>query len=141
LLILVTAASLAQTPAGHTVLRQAGLDTTTPSYTALSFAQPQSLPARLPAPRTSLRVPFTIHNDSSGTRSYQWSLTASRIGKAGGLTARSVSGTSTLAPGATVTMDPALPLVCHGGQIRITIRLASPAEFIDFLSRCPTSPK
>lgn len=137
----MTAASLAQTPAGHTVLRQAGLDTTTPSYTALSFAQPQSLPARLPAPRTSLRVPFTIHNDSSGTRSYQWSLTASRIGKAGGLTARSVSGTSTLAPGATVTMDPALPLVCHGGQIRITIRLASPAEFIDFLSRCPTSPK
>jgi hypothetical protein len=139
--MLVTAASLAQTPAGHTVLRQVGLDTTPPSYTALSFAQPQALPARLPAPRTSLRVPFTIHNDSSGTRSYQWSLTASRIGKAGGLTARSVSGTSTLAPGATVTKDPALPLVCHGGQIRITIRLASPAKFIDFLSRCPTSPK
>lgn len=139
--MLVTAASLAQTPAGHTILRRVGLDMTPPSYTALSFTQPQSLPARLPAPRTRLRVPFTIRNDSSGTRSYQWSLNASRTGNTGRLTARSVSGTSTLVPGATVTMDPALPLVCHGGQIRITVRLASPAESIDFLSRCPTSPK
>jgi hypothetical protein len=107
----------------------------------LSFAHPQSLPARLPAPRTSVHAPFTIHNDSSETRRYQWSLKASRIGNAGGLTARRVSGTSTLAPGAIVTMDPALPLICHGGQIRITIRLTSRAESIGFLTRCPTSPK
>jgi hypothetical protein len=139
--MLVTAASLAQTPTGHSVLRRAGLETTPPTYTALSFARPQSLPTRLPAPRTSLRVPFTIRNDSPGTQSYQWSLKATRIGNAGGLSARSVSGTTALAPGATVAMDPALPLICHGGQIRITIRLASPAESIDFLSRCPTSPK
>jgi hypothetical protein len=38
-------------------------------------------------------------------------------------------------------MDPVLPLVCRDGQIRITIGLASPAESIHFLSRCPTSPK
>jgi hypothetical protein len=139
--VLVTAASLAQTPAGHTVLRQAGLERTPPSYTALSFAHPQSLPTKLPASHISVHAPFAIHNDSSETRSYQWSLKASRIGNGGGLTARPVSGTSTLAPGATVTMDPALPLICHGGQIRITIHLASPAESIDFLSRCPTSPK
>lgn len=123
------------------MLRQAGLDTAPPVNTALSFAQPQSLPGRLPAPRTRLRVPFTIHNDSSGTRRYQWSLEASRIGNAGGLTARSVSRTITLAPGATVTLDPALLLICHGGQIRVTIRLTSPPESIDFLSRCPTSAK
>lgn len=139
--MLVVAASLAQTPAGHMVLRQAGLDTTPPAYTALSFAKPQSLPGLLPSPRTSLRVPFTIHNDSSDFRSYHWSLTAARIGNEGGLTSRPVSRTITLAPGATVTMDPALRLTCRGGQIRVTIRLASPAESIDFLSRCPTSPK
>jgi hypothetical protein len=139
--MLVTAASLAQTPAGHTVLRQAGLDTAPPAYTALSFAKPQSLPERLPSPHTSLHVPFTIHNDSSGTRSYQWSLTAARIGNAGGLASHPVSRTIALLPGGTVTMDPVLRLTCHGGQIRVTIRLASPAESIDFLSRCPTSPK
>jgi hypothetical protein len=139
--MLVTAVSLAQTPAGHMVLRQAGLDTTPAAYTALSFARPQSLPGQLPSPRTSLRVPFSIHNDSSGFRSYQWSLTAARIGKGGGLTSRPVSRRITLAPGATVTLDPALRLTCRGGQIRVTIRLASPAESIDFLSRCPTSPK
>ena len=86
-------------------------------------------------------MPFTIRNDSPGTRSYRWSLDASRVGKPGGLTARPVSRTITLAPGATVTLDPALPLSCRGGQIRVTVRLASPAESIDFLSRCPTSPK
>lgn len=139
--MLVAAASLAQTPAGHMVLRRAGVGTTPPAYTALSFAKPQSLPERLPSPRTSLRVPFTLHNDSSGTRSYQWSLTAARIGNGGSLTARPVSRTITLLPGATVTLDPALPLVCHGGQIRVMVRLASPAESIDFLSLCPTSPK
>lgn len=139
--MLMAAASLAQTPAGHMVLRQAGLDTAPPAATALSFAQPQSLPGLLAAPRTRLRVPFTIHNDSSGTRRYQWSLEASRVGNAKGLTARSVSRTISLAPGATVTLDPALPLICHGGQIRITIRLTSPSESIDFLSRCPTSAK
>ncbi len=139
--MLVAAALLAQTSAGHSVLRRAGLDMAPPSYSALSFAQPQSLPARLPARHTTMHVPFTIRNNSSDTKSYQWSLRASRIGRVGGLTARPVSGRRTLAPGATVTMDPALALSCEGGQIRITIRLASPAESIDFLSRCPTPAK
>jgi hypothetical protein len=141
LLLLVAAASLAQTPAGYAVLRQAGLEAPAPAYTALSFARPQSLPGRLPARRTTLRVPFTVHNDSSGIRSYRYSLTASSVGTAGRLTARPVSRTITVVPGATIPLDPALSLVCDGGQIRITVRLAEPAESIDFLTRCPNSPK
>lgn len=139
--MLVAAASLTQTAVGRTVLRQAGLVTAAPSSTALSFAQPRALPDRLSASRTRLRVPFTIRNDSPGIRSYRWSLDATRVGKPGGLTARPVSRTISLAAGATVTLDPALPLTCRGGQIRVTVRLASPAESIDFLSRCPTSLK
>jgi hypothetical protein len=141
LLLVVAAASLAQTPTGHAMLRQAGLEAPAPAYTALSFARPQSLPGRLTARRTTVRVPFTVRNDSSGIRSYRYSLTASRAGNEGSLTARPVSRTITVVPGASITLDPALSLVCDTGQIRITIRLAQPAESIDFLTRCPNSPK
>lgn len=141
MLLLIAAASLAQTSPGHAMLRQAGLEAPPPASTALSFARPQSLPGRLPTRRTTLRVPFTVHNNSSVIRSYRYSLTASRAGNAGGLTARPVSRTITVVPGATITLDPALSLVCDGGQVRVTVRLAEPAESIDFLSRCPNSPK
>jgi hypothetical protein len=140
--VLVAAAALAQTPAGHAVLRGAGLEQVPPSYAALSFAQPQSLPTRLPAPRTTVHVPFTIRNDSVDTHSYRWSLSATHTSRpAGSPAARPVTGTTTLAAGATVTLEPALPLSCTGGQLRVTIHLASPAESIDFLSDCPAPTK
>jgi hypothetical protein len=135
--VLVAAAALAQTPAGHAVLRGTGLEQASPSYAALSFAQPQSLPARLPGPHTTVHVPFTIRNDSAATQSYQWSLKAARIGRhVTGLATRPVSGRTTLAPGAAATMNPALPLTCTGGQLRVTIQIARPAESIDFLASC-----
>jgi hypothetical protein len=140
--VLVAAAALAQTPAGHAVLRAAGLEKAPPSYATLSFAQPQSLPAQLPAPRTTVHVSFTIRNDSADTHSYFWSLSATHTSRlAGGPAARPVSGSTTLAPDATATLDPALPLSCTGGQLRVTIHLASPAESIDFLANCPAPKK
>lgn len=136
--VLLAAAALAQTPAGHAVLRGAGLEKPVPSYAALSFARPQSLPARLPAGHASVRVPFQIRNDSAATQSYQWSLDAVRTGdRADGPVTRPVTGRATLAPGATVTMNPALRLSCAGGQLRVTVRLASPAESVYFLASCP----
>jgi len=139
--VLVAAAALAQTPAGHSVLREAGLEQSPPSYAALSFAQPQSLPTRLAAPDTTVRVPFTIGNHSADTRQYQWSLSATSTGNQGGPAARPVTGSATVAPGATATMNPALRLSCAGGQVRVTVRLASPAESIDFLAGCPAATK
>jgi hypothetical protein len=138
--MLVAAAALAQVSVGQTVLRDAGLEQVPSSVAALSFAEPQALPTRLPARRTTVRVPFTITNDSAALQDYRWSLSAARTGgRAGGLTARPVSGGIAVAPGATVTMDSALRLSCVGGQIRITVRLASPAESIYFLANCPAS--
>jgi hypothetical protein len=139
--VLVAAAALAQTPAGHTVLRDAGLEQVPPSYTALSFAQPQSLPARLAARQTTVHVPFTIHNHSADTRSYLWSLNASGTGRHGRRAARPVTGSTTLAPGATATMAPAMRLSCTGAQVRVSIHLTSPAESIDFLAGCPAATK
>jgi hypothetical protein len=135
--VLLAAVALAQTPAGHAVLRGVGLEQASSSYAALSFAQPQSLPSRLPAPHTTVHVPFTIENDSAAAQSYIWSLNVADAGRA----ARPVSGRITLAAGATVTLDPALTLNCTGGQVRIAVHLASPAESIDFLAYCPAPTK
>jgi hypothetical protein len=139
--VLVAAVGLAQTPAGHAVLHEAGLEQVSPSYAALSFAQPQSLPTQLFAPHTTVRVPFTIQNHSADTQSYQWSLNATRTGRHGGPAARPVTGRTTLASGGTATIDRALRLSCTGGQVRVTIHLASPAESIHFLADCPAATK
>ena len=139
--VLVAGAALAQTPAGHAVLREAGLEQAPPSYAALSFAQPQSLPTQLVPPHTTVRVPFTIQNHSPATRSYQWSLSAAETGPHGGPAARPVTGRTTLPPGATETMNPALRLSCPRGQVRITVRLASPAESVYFLADCLAATK
>lgn len=125
---------LAQTPVGRAALRGAGLDQAPTAYTALSFTRPQSLPAQLPDQHLTLRVAFTIRNVSGGTRGYRWSLTAAQAGRPVG---RGATGTTSLAPGATAILSPALPLTCTRGQLRVTVRLASPAETIDFLTRCP----
>lgn len=138
--MLVAAAALAQVSVGQTVLRDAGLEQAPSSVAALSFAQPQALPTRLAARRTTMRVPFTISNNSAAVQDYQWSVSAARTGnRVGGLTARPASGVIAVAPGAAVTMNPAVRLNCTGGQIRITVRLASPAESVYFLSNCPAS--
>ena len=139
--LLVAAAALAQTPTGHTVLRETGLEKAPTSSAALSFAEPQVLPTRLAAQVTVVYAPFTISNNSAAMQNYQWSLGAARTGRrSSGLSGRTVSGSITMAPGAEVTMDPALRLSCAGGQIRVTVRLASPAESIYFLANCPDPP-
>lgn len=139
--VLVAGAALAQTPAGHAVLREAGLEQGPPSYAALSFAQPQSLPTQLVPPHPTVRVPFTIQNHSPATRSYQWSLSAAGTSPRDGPAARPVTGRATLPPGATETMNPALRLSCPRGQVRITVRLASPAESVHFLADCLAATK
>lgn len=139
---MVTVVALAQTAAGHTMLREAGLETAPPSYAALAFAKPQSLPALLPSSHGTMQVPFTIHNYFVTPQSYRWSVTAARTGRhAGQPAARPVSGRSTVAAGATAAMNAALRFRCTSGQIRITVRLASPAESIDFLADCATAMK
>jgi hypothetical protein len=139
--VLVAAAVLAQTPAGHAVLRQAGLEQVPPSYAVLSFAEPQSLPTQLVAPHATVHVPFTIQNQSAATQSYQWSLNAAKAGGPASADARPVIGSTTVAPGVAATMNPALRINCTGGQVRVVIHLARPAESIYFLADCPAATK
>ncbi|HTZ30612.1 MAG TPA: hypothetical protein VMC83_41875 [Streptosporangiaceae bacterium] len=128
----VTAAGVAQTPAGHSALAGAGLFSEPASYTALSFAAPQSLPEQLRSAHAGVDASFVIRNSSGGSRSYQWSITVLRDGH----TQRVASGTVRVRAGSAVTVPQRVAISCAGGRLRVAVNLTRPAESIDFQAAC-----
>jgi hypothetical protein len=128
----VTAAGVAQTPAGHSALASAGLFNEPASYTALSFAAPQSLPEQLPATHANLDVSFKIRNSSGGSHSYQWSITVLRHGH----TQRVASGAVRVDSGSAAEVARQVAIACAGGKLRVAVNLGRPAESIDFWTAC-----
>jgi hypothetical protein len=128
----VTAAGVAQTPAGHSALARAGLFSAPASYTALSFAAPQSLPEQLRSAHANLDASFVIRNSSGGSRAYQWSITVRRDGH----TRRVASGAVRVRAGSAATVARHVATACAGGQLRVAVNLRSPAESIDFQAAC-----
>jgi hypothetical protein len=137
-LILVVAvlavAILAQTSAGHALMRGMGLTRDAPGYTQLSFAHPESLPADL-TPKAALRVPFEIHNSSASAHTYQWTITLAR----GRTSQRLASGQVRAAAGQTVTVSRAVAVSCPSGRVRLDFGVTSPRELIDFYATCAGS--
>ncbi len=128
----VTAAGVAQTPAGHSVLASAGLFSEPARYTALSFAAPQSLPEQLRSTHAHVDASFVIRNSSGGSRSYRWSITVRRDGH----TQRAASGTARVRAGSAVTVPQRVATSCTGGRLRVAVNLTRPAESIDFWTAC-----
>jgi hypothetical protein len=128
----VTAAGVAQTPAGHAALASAGLFSKPASYTALSFAAPQSLPEQLRSAHEGVDASFVIRNSSGASRSYQWSITVRRDGH----TRRVASGEVRVRAGSAATVASRVATSCTGGRLRVAVSLASPAESIDFWTAC-----
>jgi hypothetical protein len=138
LVVLIAVAALcvgvAQTGFGQSLLRKAGLSEASASYTALAFTQPQSLPSQLPSKRMTMNVSFAIRNASGRDRSYQWSVLLSRDGRSH----RIATGSAWISSGAGATVTRAVAVSCAGGQVRVVVSLASPAESIDYLAACWT---
>ena len=128
----VTAAGVAQTPAGHSALASAGLFDEPASYTSLAFAAPQSLPERLQSTHQDLGVSFVIRNSSGGTRSYQWSVTVLRHGHS----RRVAAGAVQVRAGSAATVARKIATACAGGRLRVAANLSRPAESIDFWTAC-----
>ena len=128
----MTAAGVAQTPAGHSALASAGLFNEPASYTSLAFAAPQSLPEQLRSTHQALGVSFVIRNSSGASRSYQWSVTVLRHGHShrvavGGLRVRA---------GSAATVARQVTTSCAGGRLRVAVTLSRPAESINFWTAC-----
>ncbi len=128
----VTAAGVAQTPAGHSALASAGLFNKPASYTSLAFAAPQSLPGRLRSTHQNLGVSFVIRNSSGASHSYQWSITALRHGHP----RRVAAGGVRVRPGSAATVTRQVTTSCAGGRLRLAVNLSRPAEAIDFWTAC-----
>jgi hypothetical protein len=129
---LIALVLLAQTGPGHSLMRAAGLTTPAQAYTALSFTDPGGLIANLPSGHIAVTAPFTIANNSATTSTYRWSLLLVR----GGATLRTTTGQTTVAPGGSAQVSPEAQALCPSGRLKVVVRLAEPAQAIDFWADC-----
>jgi hypothetical protein len=128
-------AAVAQTGAGRALLRSAGLSSPSGSYTALSFATPQALPARLESRVVSIPVSFVIRNASGSSSVYHWVILLSHTGTS----LAAAAGQVRVPHGAKTTVKTTIRTVCAGGRLQLTVHLADPAESIDFWTACWSS--
>jgi hypothetical protein len=126
------ALALAQTSAGHALLRSAGLYEGPAGYTSLAFTDPQSLPSQLFAVPTRVSVSFGISNSSADPRSYHWSVALQRTGRS----KRLAAGRVEVPAGGSSVVAPAVTASCSTGQARMSVQLAAPDESIAFWMAC-----
>ena len=131
--LVVLCAGLAQTGRGHALLRDAGLYEEPSSYTELAFTTPGALASALPSSNSPIAVSFGIHNVAGPARAYHWSIVLAKAGqshvKASGVVTVPAQGRATVARSVAMT--------CVGGRLQVMVRLASPAESVDFWVTCP----
>lgn len=135
LVVLVLLALAAQTAAGKSLLRHAGLIGGRESYTALAFENPRNLPADLRG-HPNLRVGFTLRNVEGGPRTYRWTIVSQT--KRG--SRELASGSVPTANGELAHASARIQIPCTGGRVRVNVRLADPAESIGFWTRCTALP-
>lgn len=124
--------ALAQTPPGHAVMRWTGLEARPAPYSELYFTDSKALPVQLPAGHFSLPVSFAVHNATPDALTYRW--TVQRV--TGTRAVRTSSGQFALGPGATAVTRRVVTGNCQPGALQVVVRLASPAESIDFRTVC-----
>lgn len=133
-ILVLLCVGVAQTSPGHSVLVGLGLTETPPSYTELSFTNPGSLQESDAAVQAPVTVSFGIHNVSGSARHYQWSIVALHNGTNEG----SLSGGVTVAAQGRAALTENVQVTCPSGREQMVLRLASPAESLNFWVTCPT---
>ncbi len=130
--LVVAMVGLAQTSPGHSLLREVGLYAEPATYTALAFTNPQSLPAHLPAAPAQVAMSFAVSNASPDPHSYSWSI----VLEAAGQTSRLAAGEVGVPAHGHATVTRTVTASCPGGKAVMSVRLAAPAESIDFQAAC-----
>lgn len=130
--LVVAVVGLAQTSPGHSLLREVGLYAEPATYTALAFTNPQSLPSHLSAAPAQVAVSFAVSNVSPDPHSYSWSI----VLEAAGQTSRVAAGEVGVPAHGHATVTRTVTASCPGGQAVMAVRLAAPAESIDFRAAC-----
>lgn len=123
---------LAQTSPGRAGLRAIGLVRPVASFSALYFTHPQQIQVQLPTGPVTVPVSFSIRNDTSQAQSYQWSV----VLVDGVDTKHVASGAATVKQGDVATVAKKVSGTCWSGELQVVVRLAVPAESIDFYAGC-----
>lgn len=126
-------AGLAQSGTGHALLGDVGLYEVPPSYTELAFSSAGNLPSQLRSERAPIEVAFSIHNVSGASQAYNWSIALSHSGQAH----VKASGIVNVPAQGLAKVTKTVVMACVGGRLQVVVRLASPAESIDFWVTCP----
>jgi hypothetical protein len=128
---------LAGTGTGQSLLRSAGLAAPPASYVALSFQDPQALPARIASPYAAIHVSFVVHNVSASpaARMLHWSIRLSKTGSR----VTAAAGRVLVLGGAERTVTATVLAFCVGGRLQLVVQLARPAESIDYWMACPAA--
>lgn len=130
--ILLLAASIGQSSAGHTLLERAGLLQKPATYTSLAFLDPAGIPQTLKSKRTTIEVAFVIRNSGGIPDLYDWSL--SLVQKQ---SVRHVAtGNVRLRSGHAATISRLVRITCSQGQVQIVVSLTRPAEDIHARATC-----
>ena len=135
LALVVLCAGFAQTGPGHAVLADAGLFQRPASYAELTFTAPGDLPSSLPTAESAVDLSFDIHNVSGTARVYQWSIVLAGNGHS----SVGASGTASAPAQGRVTVTRSVAATCSGTRLQVLVRLASPAESVDFWVTCPAT--
>jgi hypothetical protein len=125
-------AGLAQTSHGHVLMADVGIYETPPTYTELAFSQPTALPTTLEEPSGDVKLSFGVHNVSDAAQSYQWSIAVVHSGKS----QVKASGTVPLPAQGRTSITRSVVVACAGGRTQVVVRLADPAESINFWVTC-----
>jgi hypothetical protein len=126
---------VAQTSPGHAVLRSMGLFETPASYTELAFTNAASVEeAFLSKTKAPITVSFGIHNASGAGRSYQWSIESVFHN---GKSQVNASGAVSVPAQGHATVSKKVTLSCPAGRDQVEVKLASPAESLNFWLSCP----
>jgi hypothetical protein len=133
-ILVLLCAGVAQTSPGHSVLTGLGLTATPPGYTELSFTNAGSLQESVASLQAPVTVSFGIHNVSGSQKDYQWSIVALH----GRTNEGSLSGGVTVAAQGRAALIENVQVTCPSGRLEMVLRLASPAESLNFWVTCPT---
>lgn len=134
--LVVICVGLAQTSQGHALLRDAGLYEVPASYTELAFTDAGALPNTLTLAKKQVPVSFSVHNVSGSSQTYQWSIAVTRDGKS----QVKAAGTVGVPAQGKATVTRSVTTACGTApKVQVVVRLASPAESIDFWALCPPS--
>lgn len=121
-----------QSSPGRSALRIIGLIGNPNSFTAIAFANPQTLPVQLDSASTKLNLAFTISNDTINVARYQWSLKVAVNNNSKLVT----NGNIQLAPNGAATVTRQIEITCKAGQAEVTVSLKDPDEHIDAWMTC-----